>query len=202
MLHDMESFRWILIITGVFLLILIYCFYWLERSFPQWFGKQIEEEKTDECAISEDEVIYINIKSREDMISGPDLFRVMEKYNLRHGDMDIFHRLAEGSEQPLFSVVNMVEPGDFDLKKLMSFETPGITMFLQLPRTFDALHALDEMWYAAQSIAKELDAVLLDRNHQPLSSQKQQNMRDEVLEYMRQIALCEKISEHRQGNSE
>ncbi len=121
----------------------------------------------------------------------------MEKYQLTHGDMNIFHYLTEGSKQPLFSIANMVEPGTFDLDNLMSLETPGITMFLHLPRTFDALHALDEMWSTAQNLSRELDAELLDRNRQPLSAQKQQSMRDEVLEYMRQIALQEKISEYR-----
>ncbi len=192
----MESFRLLLIATGVLLIAGIYGLYRLEKRFPHWFGKQVEEEADDEHAISEDEVIYINIKSREGLISGPDLVRVMEKYHLKYGEMDIFHRLTEGSRQPLFSVANMVEPGSFDLEKLMTFETPGITMFLQLPRTFDALHALDEMWLAAQNVSRELDAILLDRNRQPLSSQKQQSMRDEVLEYMRQIALQEKISEY------
>ncbi len=193
----MDSFRLTLVITGFILLAGICWIYWLEKRYPHWFGKRVEEEKTDDHAISEDDVIYINIKSREGLISGPDFVRVMEKYNLRHGDMGIFHRLTEGSKQPLFSVVNMTEPGDFDLSELMSLETPGITMFLQLPHTFDALHALDEMWFAAQNVSRELDAVLLDRNHQPFSSQKQQSMRDEVLEYMRQVALQEKISEYR-----
>ncbi len=177
----------------------IYVIYRLEKRYPHWFGKRTEQPEEDEKVISEDEVIHINIRSRTGLISGADLVRAMEKYNLRHGDMGIFHRLTEGSRQPLFSVANMTEPGDFNLSELMTFETPGITMFLQLPRAFDALHALDEMWLTAQNLARELDAELLDKNRQPLSSQKQQNMRDEVLEYMRSIALREKISQYRQN---
>lgn len=192
----MESLRLTLILTGLVLLAGIYAIYCLEKRYPHWFGKRTEQPEDDDEAISEDEVIHINIRSREGLISGADLVRAMEKYNLRYGDMGIFHRLTEGSRQPLFSIANMTEPGDFDLGELMTFETPGITMFLQLPHTFDALHALDEMWLTAQNLARELDAELLDKNRQPLSSQKQQNMRDEVLEYMRSIALQEKVSQY------
>jgi len=191
----MESFRWILVALGALILVGVYLFFVLEKRFPHWFGHKPQEKEPE--AISEDEIIYLNIKCRDGMIDGPDLIRAMAKYNLKHGDMGIYHRLTEGSDQPLFSVANMVEPGSFDADKLATLQTPGVTLFLRLPRTFDALHALDEMWDAAKGLAKELNADILDRNRQLFTSQKQQNMRDEVLEYMRQIALQQKISEYR-----
>ncbi len=191
----MESFRWVLVGAGLLILLGIYLVFLLGRIFPQWFGNSAEEKE--EPAITDDEVIYLNLKSREGMIEGPDLIRAMEKFKLVHGDMGIFHRLTEGSEQPLFSIANMIEPGSFDADKLVTIQTPGLTLFLRLPRTFDALHALDEMWDIARGLAAELNADILDRNHQLFTSQKQQNMRDEVLEYMRQIALQKKISEYR-----
>ena len=193
----MDSFRWVLLGVGVFLLVGVYLLYVLEKRFPHWFGGVVEVKADPEDAITDEEVIYLNLKSRDGGIEGADLIRAMQKFNLTHGDMNIFHRLTEGSKQPLFSVANMVEPGSFDLNTLASMKTPGITMFLRLPRTFDALHALDEMWAAAKGMSDELNAERLDRNQQPFSSQKQQKMRDEVLEYMRQIAVQERISEDR-----
>ena len=177
----MDSFRWVLVGIGILLLLGVYAYFLLEKRFPHWFGGRKEGETHKDDAITQEE-IYLNLKSRDGEIDGADLIRAMQKFNLSHGDMNIFHRLTEGSRQPLFSVANMVEPGTFEPEKLATMKTPGITLFLRLPRTFDALHALDEM---------------LDRNHQPFSSQKQQRMRDEVLQYMRQIALQEKISEYR-----
>ena len=188
----MDSLRWSLVGLGILLLIGVYLFYELERRFPHWFGGTKKDDSRSDDSITEEEIIYLNLKSRDGQIEGADLIRAMQKYNLVHGDMNIFHRLTEGSQQPLFSVANMVEPGSFDIDKLATMKTPGITLFLRLPRTFDALHALDEMW-----MASELNADILDRNHKPFSSQKQQRMRDEVLDYMRQIALREKISEYR-----
>jgi cell division protein ZipA len=193
----MDSFRWILVGTGILLLVGVYLLFVLEKRFPHWFGGVVEDDSDNDDAITDDEVIYLNLKSRDTDIEGADLIRAMQKYNLIHGDMKIFHRLTEGSQQPLFSVANMVEPGNFDIEKLATMKTPGLTLFLRLPRTFDALHALDEMWTTAKGLASELNADILDRNRQPFSSQKQQKMRDEVLEYMRQIALQEKVSEYR-----
>lgn len=194
----MESFRWLLTAAGILLLLGVYLLYLLGKRYPHWFGRKAEEPAKEDQTIADSDIIYINLKSREGPINGADLVRAMEKYNLVYGDMNIYHRLSDDSKQPLFSIANMVKPGTFNLETLMSLQTPGITMFLQLPRTFDALHALDEMWTTAQNIARELDAELLDRNHQPLSAQKQQNMRDNVLEYQRQIALQAKIDEYHQ----
>jgi len=193
----MDSFRWTLVGVGLLLIGGVFLLYALEKRFPHWFGNAVEEDEVNEDAITEDEVIYLNLKGRDGEMEGADLIRAMQKYKLTHGDMNIFHRLTEGSEQPLFSVANMVEPGSFDIENLATMKTPGVTLFLRLPRTFDALHALDEMWAVAKGLASELNADILDRNRQPFSSQKQQMMRDEVLEYMRQIALQEKVSEYR-----
>jgi len=193
----MDSFRWILLAVGILLLVGVYLLYILEKHFPHWFGREVEGESENDDAITDEEVIYLNLQSRDGEIEGADLIRAMQKYDLTHGDMDIFHRLTEGSRQPLFSVANMVEPGNFDIETLSTMTTPGLTLFLRLPRTFDALHALDEMWATTRGLASELNADILDRNRQPFSSQKQQKMRDEVLEYMRQIALQQKVSEYR-----
>jgi cell division protein ZipA len=193
----MDSFRWILVGVGILLIAAVYIFYLLEKRFPGWFGGSKEQETKPDDSITQEEIIYLNLKCRDGDIEGADLIRAMQKFNMTHGEMNIFHRLTEGSKQPLFSVANMVEPGSFDIDKLATMKTPGITLFLRLPRTFDALHALDEMWAATRGLAAELNADILDRNHQPFSSQKQQRMRDEVLHYMRQIALQQKVSEYR-----
>jgi cell division protein ZipA len=193
----MDSFRWTLVATGILLLVGVYLLYVLEKRYPHWFGRVVDDSDHSEDAITEEEVIYLNLKSRDEDIDGADLIRAMQKYNMTHGDMNIFHRLTEGSQQPLFSIANMVEPGTFDIETLSTMTTPGLTLFLRLPRTFDALHALDEMWAVARGLASELNADILDRNRKPFSSQKQQKMRDEVLEYMRQIALQQKVSEYR-----
>jgi cell division protein ZipA len=191
----MEHLRWVLIGFGILVLVGVYLLYVLERRYPHWFSKAKPEAEED-TNISEDEIIYLHVRSREGEFAGSDLLRAMQKFNMVHGDMGIFHRLTEGSEQPLFSIANMVEPGSFDADKLATLTTPGLVLFLRLPRSFDALHSLDELISTAKGLAQELDGELLDRYRQPFSLQKQQSLRDEVLEYMRQIALQERISQY------
>ena len=183
----MESFRWLLLGAGVLLLGGIYALYLLERRYPRWFGKA-DNKRAAKQSDAADEIIYIHLQSRDGLINGADLFRAMEKSGLSFGEMDIFHRLGENGK-PLFSAANSVKPGGFELDNLMNIETPGIALFLRLSRVADPLHALDEMWAAAQTLARELDADILDKDRKPLSAQKQQNMRDETLEYIRRTAL-------------
>ena len=191
----MDAFRWVLVVVGMMVLLVIYGLYCLEKRYPHWFGQAPVADQPKRPFADADQVIYIHLRARQGLMHGVDILRVMEKYHLVYGERQIFHYLAEEAKQPVFSVTNMIEPGYFDLTKLNALKTPGITLFLQPPGTLDVLHALDEMWNRAQSFARELDADILDRHYELLSAQKQQSMRDEVLERARQMALQGKIDE-------
>src|SRR6056300_1950669 len=99
----MDSFRWILLGVGILLIVAVYVFYQLEKRFPGWFGGSKEQETKPDDAITQEEIIYLNLKCRDGEIEGADLIRAMQKFNMTHGEMNIFHRLTEGSKQPLFS---------------------------------------------------------------------------------------------------
>ena len=182
-----ESFRWLLSLAGLLLLAAIYGLHLLEHRHPKWFGRPGDKPgtaKTDTAA----EVISVNLQSRLGLLTGADLFRAMQKCGMEYGEMDIFHRLG-GDGKPLFSAANMIKPGGFNVDDLVNIRTPGITLFLRLPRVADPLRALDEMWATALTLAGELGADILDENRNPLSAQKQQRMRDEALEYIRRAAM-------------
>ena len=176
----MDSFRWILVGIGILLLIAVYVFYLLEKRFPHWFGGVKEEKTAKEDAITEEEIIYLNLKSRDGEIEGADLIRAMQKYNMTHGDMNIFHRLTEGSKQPLFSVANMIEPGSFDLDTLATMKTPGITLFLQLPTAIDGLQAFDDFVHTAERLAVELGGQLQDQKHCVITHQALMQIRENI----------------------
>ena len=183
----MESLRWLLLGAGALLLGGIYALHLLQRRFPRLRGAAAGPQggaATDAAA----EVIRVNLKSRAGLIDGADLFRALKKHGLRYGEMGIFHRL-DAAGKPRFSVANMVEPGNFEIDKLAHTQTPGLMLFLRLAQSASPLHDLDEMWTAAQHLARALNADILDQNLRPLSAQKQQNLRDEVLEYIRRAAL-------------
>lgn len=122
-----------------------------------------------------------------DVIHGPELVVAAEKAGLVHGDRNIFHRLVDTKPEagPIFSMANMVRPGDFDLGQIDSFTTPGVALFMTLPGPLSALDAWDAMLPSAQRLAELLDAQLLDDQRSPLGRQRIASLRDELRAYDR-----------------
>ena len=117
-----------------------------------------------------------------DLIHGPDLVVAAEKAGLAFGDMGIFHRLVDGRRElgPIFSVANLVKPGNFDLKRVEAMQTPGLSFFMTLPGPVPALDAWDTMLPAAQRLAELLDGLVLDEERNALGRQRIAHIRDEL----------------------
>lgn len=116
---------------------------------------------------------------------GSFIFEAMQTAGLQYGDMEIFHCVdrQRGSEEPLFSVANMVEPGTFDLSAMASFTTSGLVLFLQLPGPFDPVQAFDRMVEAARSLADSLGGTVCDATRSALTNQTIGHMREDVIDY-------------------
>jgi len=121
-------------------------------------------------------------------IAGSDVVVAAEKAGMQFGDMGIFHRLASGkaSEGPVFSMANMVKPGSFDMSKLDSLRTPGVTLFMTLPGPLPALDAWEMLLPTAQRLAELLDASVLDEERNTLGRQRIAHLRDELRAWDRQ----------------
>jgi len=119
------------------------------------------------------------------MISGADLLQAALKTGLVMGDMDIFHRHAEGSEQPILSMANAVKPGTFDKDAWNTFETAGLALFMTLPGPILALDAWDMLLATARRMAEILQAELHDDTHQLLVRQAEAKIREEMRSYDR-----------------
>lgn len=122
------------------------------------------------------------------LIHGTELLQVALKTDLKLGDMDIFHRQAEGSDKPVFSMANAVKPGYFDKDAWNEFESKGLVMFLQLPGPMLALDAWDAMLATAKRMAEVLGAQLLDEERQPLTRQQEGRIREEMRQFDRERA--------------
>lgn len=118
-------------------------------------------------------------------ISGADLLQAALKTELVLGDMDIFHRHAEGSDQPILSMANAVKPGTFDKDSWNTFETAGLVLFMTLPGPILALDAWDMLLATARRMTEILRAELHDDTHQPLIRQKEARIREEMRAYDR-----------------
>jgi cell division protein ZipA len=113
---------------------------------------------------------------------GPNLVVAAEKAGLEFGDMGIYHRLVDGKREqgPLFSVANMLKPGNFDLTRLDALHTPGVSFFMTLPAPLPALDAWDAMLPTAQRLAELLDGQVLDEERNALGRQRIAHIRDQL----------------------
>lgn len=135
-------------------------------------------------------VVYVAAHSGSHF-AGPDIVEATRVAGLEYGDMRIFHRYSESGDgrQMVFSVANMVKPGDFDLDNMDGFESPGLTMFLQLPGPDDPLQAVDAMLVCAEKLKQHLNGELRDASRSVLSQQTIGHLREEIQEYARRIGI-------------
>ena len=128
-------------------------------------------------------IVSLYVVSREGMkFSGADLVVAAEKVGLEFGDMGIYHRLVDGHPEqgPIFSVANLVKPGNFDMARVATLQTPGLSFFMALPGPINALDAWEAMLPTAQRLAELLDGLVLDEERNALGRQRIAHIRDEL----------------------
>ncbi len=128
-------------------------------------------------------IVTLFVVAREGAsFNGADLVVAAEKAGLEFGDMGIYHRLVDGKRDqgPIFSVANMLKPGSFDLARIDTLRTPGLSFFMTLPAPLPALDAWDTMLPTAQRLAELLDGQVLDEERNALGRQRIAHIRDEL----------------------
>lgn len=124
--------------------------------------------------------------------NGDRLKEALEVEGLRHGDMNIFHFHEAGEKDAVFSAANAVEPGVFDLASMHELETPGITLFCQLPGPLDGIEAFDLMLDKARSLAQRMDGQVCDDRRNALTPQSVAHYHDRIESFSRELALAAK----------
>lgn len=119
------------------------------------------------------------------VINGAELLQASVNTGMEFGDMNIFHRIPEGSERPVFSMANAAKPGQFERDEWNTFETNGVALFLTLPGPASALDAWDSMLATARRMSEILHAELLDDERNPFTRQREAQVREEMREYDR-----------------
>jgi len=119
------------------------------------------------------------------IITGAELLQAAVNTGMEFGDMHIFHRIPEGSERPVFSLVNAAKPGHFERDEWNTFETGGVALFMTLPGPANALDAWDSMLATARRMSEILHAELLDEERSPFTRQREAQVREEMREYDR-----------------
>lgn len=131
-------------------------------------------------------ILYIRAASGEDF-KGPQLLGAFEKEGLEFGRLGAFHQRDE-SGKTAFSVANMHEPGSFSPDDMAEFETGGIIAFMIL-RQDGTVDTLSRMIASARRLASMLGGEVLDETGSTLTNQLATHMKEQAIEYLRQIRL-------------
>ena len=133
-----------------------------------------------------DRIVSLFLLARDQhIITGAELLQATVSTGMEFGDMNIFHRVDEGSEKPVFSLANAAKPGHFERDEWNTFETSGVVLFMTLPAPIPALDAWDSLLATARRMAEILQADLLDEERTPFTRQREAQTREEMREYDR-----------------
>lgn len=207
----MEPFRWVLLLVGVAIIALVFAYsrgllptrYRLPKSLPKIPTLRREpvlddaDDRVDTVPASspkplpladDSKVVTVRIMPLPKAhFPAEELILALREVGLRHGQFDIFHRLADENQGRIrYSVASLVEPGSFDLSNLKESKYLGISIFMVLPAPEDGVELFDEMLETARDIAKRIDGRLVDSQGSTMSVQRERYMREEVIEFQRQ----------------
>ncbi|MEJ2479629.1 MAG: cell division protein ZipA [Acidihalobacter sp.] len=115
-------------------------------------------------------IIHIVADPAIGTFGGDHLAEAFRACELRYGTMQIYHREAR-SGPPMFSVVNMINPGTFDPENFSELETPGVSLFMQLPGPEQPMVAFRTMSDCARRLAEQLGGRLQDETHSTMTMQ-------------------------------
>ncbi|MFT4799417.1 MAG: cell division protein ZipA [Candidatus Azotimanducaceae bacterium] len=125
--------------------------------------------------------VVINVMSVGDPFKGQELLECLIEQDMTLGEMSIFHRLRE--EQSLFSLMNAVEPGSFDLNAMGQIETPAVSMFMRVHELHKPTQVFQEMLNVADALAEALGGEVRDETRSVMTSQTIEHCHSELEEY-------------------
>ena len=104
-------------------------------------------------------------------MAGSKLLPSVLSLGFKYSDEGFFNRHVEpsGNGPVLFRLVNMFNPGTFDIDNMEQFSTAGVSLFMTLPCEGDSLAAFNMLHSAAKKLSDEFGASVLDHQRQPLS---------------------------------
>ena len=156
----------------------------IESEIDTLIDSAYEQDKANPSNESQGNIIIIYIVAPEGIeFNGPELMHVLGKSGMQYGDMQIFHYQWHNSPQsnrPLFSIANIREPGTFDVHDMQNFRTRGLAMFMNLPADIGGDIAFEIMLDNAQEIARQLQARLVGADHNELTA--------DAIDQLREIA--------------
>lgn len=134
---------------------------------------------------------YVYIDDSEDTLTGERFLKILDRYGLRFGEMNYFHRYQEdeqGQLHHMFSLGKRTFEGQtepFDLNMLPNDKIYGIVFFLTLPH-YDAVTGYDMMMTSMHRMARELNGHIFDSNRNQLTTQLEEDLREAIKSFVEQ----------------
>ena len=125
--------------------------------------------------------VVINVMSVGAPFKGEELLECLVEQDMALGEMSIFHRFRQ--EQTVFSLMNAVEPGSFDLNAMGHIETPAVSMFMRVHELHKPTQVFQEMLSVADALAEALGGEVRDETRSVMTSQTIEHCRSELEEY-------------------
>ncbi len=141
------------------------------------------DQHDDEAPAQEEKLVILHVAARSpNTFDGKGILRLTKELELEHDAMHIFSKNIErySGVQSLYSIVNMVKPGTFDIDNMDQFETPGISFVMHLPGPEEGLRAFNIMLEAAKKFAERLNGDLLDETRTRISPQSIAHLQEDI----------------------
>lgn len=137
----------------------------------------------DEFCRAHDVIASINIVStNETGFSGRAIDQAAHRVGMEFGPMNIYHlkNTDPTGYRNLFSLANLYQPGEFDLKRIVDFTTDGLTLFMSVPHAANPEQVFDKMTEAARTLCRLLGGELRDQQQRPLTDRGLQAIRVQI----------------------
>ena len=128
--------------------------------------------------------VVINVMAVNEPFRGQELLECLVEQDMSIGEMNIFHRHHQDKEQTLFSLMNAVEPGSFDMATIGEMSTPAISMFMRVHELHTPIKVFEQMLAVAQNISEALGGEVRDESRSVMTTQTIEHCRQEIEEYV------------------
>ncbi|TMP38549.1 cell division protein ZipA [Pseudoalteromonas rubra] len=149
-------------------------------------AEQADTEQQAPQEIAPQDFIILHIDMPEGLtMAGSKLLPSVLSLGFKYSDEGFFNRHVEssGNGPVLFRLVNMYNPGTFDIDNMEQFNTGGVSLFMTLPCEGDSMAAFNMLHSAAKKLADEFGASVLDSNREPLTVNTTRAYVEKVREY-------------------
>ncbi len=140
-----------------------------------------------------EQVVALNVVAPEGQsFAGPAIAAAAERAGLELGAWSIYHYYSRQAVNapPLFSVANMVKPGNFDPARMDEMSTVGLSLFMVPAMDGTDMASFDMLLSTARQLASDLSGEVRDARRSLLTRQATERMREELIEWRRKAQLA------------